>query len=231
MHHTIHGFRWAPWGDLYFTQSIYINSFIETAFGSRRLNGSGMWEFRPETERLEVFSTGMVNPWGQAFDQWGQAFGTDGAGGSGPHYLFPGAAHNTAVGAARVLPGLIPGKPKNTAAEVVYSEQMPTDWQGSLLANDYRANRTVRYQLSESGSGYSAEEVETVVHSSHRSYRPVDIKTGPDGAIYIIDWYNPIIAHGEVDFHHPMRDKSHGRIWRLTKKGTAAKPFPQIAGA
>ncbi|MDW3649797.1 MAG: HEAT repeat domain-containing protein [Bacteroidia bacterium] len=230
MHHTIHGFRWAPWGDLYFTQSIYINSFIETAFGSRRLNGSGIWEFRPETERLEVFSTGMVNPWGQAFDQWGQAFGTDGAGGSGPHYLFPGAAHNTAVGAARVLPGLIPGKPKNTAAEVVYSEQMPEGWQGSLLANDYRANRTVRYQLTESGSGYSAEEVETVIHSSHRSYRPVDIKTGPDGAIYIIDWYNPIIAHGEVDFHHPMRDKSHGRIWRLTRKGNSSKPFPQIKG-
>ncbi|MEL6253648.1 MAG: PVC-type heme-binding CxxCH protein [Bacteroidota bacterium] len=230
MHHTIHGFRWAPWGDLYFTQSIYINSFIETAFGTRRLNGSGIWEFRPETERLEVFSRGMVNPWGQAFDQWGQAFGTDGAGGSGPHYLFPGAAHNTAVGAARVLPGLIPGKPKNTAAEVVYSEQMPEAWQGTLLANDYRANRTVRYQLTESGSGYSAEEVETVIHSSHRSYRPVDIKTGPDGAIYIIDWYNPIIAHGEVDFHHPMRDKSHGRIWRLTKKGKASKPFPKIKG-
>ena len=200
VHHMIHGLRWAPWGDLYFTQSIYINSFIDTPFGNRRLNGSGIWEFRPETEQLEVFSTGMVNPWGHAFDDWGQAFGTDGAGGSGPHYIFPDVAHPTAVGAERVLPGLIPGKPKNTGAEFISGRHMPGNWQGDLISNDFRANRTVRYRLTESASGYSAEELETVLHSSHRSYRPVDVKMGPDGALYIVDWYNPIIDHGEVDF-------------------------------
>ena len=147
VHHTIHGLRWAPWGDLYFTQSIYINSFIETPYGNRRLNGSGIWQFRPETEQLEVFTRGMVNPWGHAFDSWGQAFGTDGAGGSGPHYLFPGSAHGTAVGYDRVLSGLIPGKPKNTAAEFVSGRHLPDYWQGSLLSNDYRANRTIRYAL------------------------------------------------------------------------------------
>ena len=83
VHHTIHGFRWAPWGDLYFTQSIYINSFVETLYGPRRLNGSGIWQFRPESVKLDVFSRGIVNPWGHTFDEWGQAFATDGAGGSG----------------------------------------------------------------------------------------------------------------------------------------------------
>ena len=146
VHHMIHGLRWAPWGDLFLTQSIYINSFVETPYGTRQLNGSGIWRFRPETEQLDVFVRGMVNPWGHAFDRWGQAFGTDGAGGSGPHYAFPGAAFQTAVGAGRVLAGLIPGKPKNTAAEFVSGRHMPEAWQGSLLANDYRANRTVRYE-------------------------------------------------------------------------------------
>ena len=42
---------------------------------------------------------------------------------------------------------------------------------------------------------------------------------GPDGAIYIADWYNPIIQHGEVDFRDPRRDHTHGRIWRVTVKG------------
>ena len=228
VHHMIHGLRWAPWGDLFLTQSIYINSFVETPYGTRQLNGSGIWRFRPETEQLDVFVRGMVNPWGHAFDRWGQAFGTDGAGGSGPHYAFPGAAFQTAVGAGRVLAGLIPGKPKNTAAEFVSGRHMPEAWQGSLLANDYRANRTVRYELTESGSGFSAKEVETVLHSSHRSYRPVDIKMGPEGAIYIVDWYNPIIDHGEVDFHHPLRDRSHGRIWRLTAKGRPFVKRPNI---
>ena len=224
VHHMIHGLRWMPWGDLHFTQSIYINSFVETPYGTRILNGSGIWSFRPETERLEVFTRGLINPWGEAIDQWGQSFATDGAGSSGINYLFPGSAHATAVGASKVLPGLNSGTPKNTAAEVIYSRHFPSSWQGSVITNDFRANRTVRYQLSPKESGYSSEEVQTVLHSDHRSYRPVDSKIGPDGALYIVDWYNPIIDHGEVDFHHPIRDKSHGRVWRLTQKGSPTLP-------
>lgn len=220
VHHMIHGLRWAPWGDLYFTQSIYINSFVETPYGTRVLNGSGTWSFRPETERLEIFSRGLINPWGQAFDQWGQAFATDGAGSSGINYIFPGSAHATAVGANQVLDGLNSNTPKNTAAEFIYSRHFPSDWQGSIITNDFRANRTVRYEITPEGSGYLSEEVQTVLRSDHRSYRPVDSKIGPDGALYIVDWYNPIIDHGEVDFHHPVRDKVHGRVWKLTKKGS-----------
>jgi len=231
VHHMIHGLRWSPWGDMFFTQSIYINSFIETVHGPRRLNGSGVWRFRPETERIDVFSRGRVNPWGHALDYHGNSFGTDGAGGQGPHDLFPGSAFGTAVGAPRVLRGLVPGKPKNTGAEFMTGRHIPSRWQGSMLGNDFRANRTVRYSIEESGSGFKSQEVETVLHSSHRSYRPVDIKMGPDGAVYIVDWYNPIIDHGEVDFHHPLRDKSHGRIWRLTAIDQPLLDWPVIAEA
>ena len=231
VHHMIHGLRWSPWGDMFFTQSIYINSFIETVHGPRRLNGSGVWRFRPETERIDVFSRGRVNPWGHALDYHGNSFGTDGAGGQGPHDLFPGSAFGTAVGAPRVLRGLVPGKPKNTGAEFMTGRHIPSRWHGSMLGNDFRANRTVRYSIEESGSGFKSQEVETVLHSSHRSYRPVDIKMGPDGAVYIVDWYNPIIDHGEVDFHHPLRDKSHGRIWRLTAIDRPLLDWPVIAEA
>ena len=57
------------------------------------------------------------------------------------------------------------------------------------------------------------------IKTAHAAFRPVDMKQGPDGAIYIADWYNPIIQHGEVDFRDPRRDHTHGRIWRLTAKG------------
>jgi glucose/arabinose dehydrogenase len=214
----IHALRWAPWGDLHITQSIYINSFVETPHGPRRMNGSGIWRFRPETAQLDPLAVGMINPWGFAIDRWGQSFATDGAAGQGPHYVFPGVAFSRAVGAHRVLKGLIPGKPNNTGAEFISGRHFPDHWQGSIIGNDFRANRTVRYEMKENGSGYTAAEVETVLHSKHRSFRPVDIKMGPDGALYVVDWYNAIIDHGEVDFHHPLRDKSHGRIWRVTAK-------------
>ena len=54
---------------------------------------------------------------------------------------------------------------------------------------------------------------------------------GPDGAVYIVDWYSPIIDHGEVDFHHPSRNKANGRIWRLTAKDRDLVKSPQIYGA
>ena len=53
-----------------------------------------------------------------------------------------------------------------------------------------------------------------------RRFRPIDIRLGPDGALYIADWSNPVINHGEVDFRDPRRDKERGRIWRVTKKDT-----------
>ena len=57
------------------------------------------------------------------------------------------------------------------------------------------------------------------MQSAHGSFRPVDVKLGPDGALYICDWYNPIIGHYQASFRHPDRDKAHGRIWRVTYKG------------
>ena len=231
VHHMIHALRWAPWGELYFNQSIYINSFIETRWGKRRLNGSGVWRFRPESESLDVFARGAVNPWGHTFDRWGQSFITDGAAGGGPHYTFAGAAFRSAVGAPRTMNALVPGKPNGTGCEILSGRHFPEEWLGSIVENDFRANRTVRYKLTETGSGFAAEEVETLVRSNRQTYRPVDLKVGPEGALYIVDWYNAIIDHGEVDFHHPRRDKSHGRIWRLKAKDRPLVERPAIRGA
>jgi hypothetical protein len=61
-----------------------------------------------------------------------------------------------------------------------------------------------------------------LLRSTNVTFRPIDVRFGPDGALYIADWSNPIIQHGEVDFRDPRRDKEHGRIWRVTAKG---RPF------
>ena len=86
-HHILHTFRWGPGGHLYFNQSIYIHSHIETPFGVKRLNAGGIWKFRPKTWELDVFARGWINPWGHQFDDYGQSFVTDGAGGEGINYL------------------------------------------------------------------------------------------------------------------------------------------------
>src|SRR4051812_6579377 len=229
-HHILHTLRWGPDGMLYFNQSLYIHSRVETPWGVRRLGGGGIWQFRPESAWLEVFARGWVNPWGHGFDRWGQSFATDGAGGKGINSLLPGAFYDAAVGAARILDGLNPGSPKYCGAEIVSGRHLPEDWRGNILTNDFRANNVRRFVLSDDGAGYASRNLPNLITTRYPAFRPIDIKMGPDGAIYIADWYNPIIQHGEVDFRDPRRDHTRGRIWRVTAKGRPPVERPRLAG-
>jgi putative heme-binding domain-containing protein len=228
-HHILHTLRWGPDGMLYMNQSIYIHSHIETPYGPRRLDAGGIWHFRPDTMQLDVFARGFVNPWGHAFDYWGQSFATDGAYGEGINYVFPGATFVTAKDAPRILRGLNPGSPKHCGLEIINGRHFPDDWQGSMVTSDFRAHRVCRFCITEDRSGYSSRQEVEVVKSAHPAFRPVDAKIGPDGALYIADWYNPIIQHGEVDFRDPRRDHVHGRIWRVTAKGRPLVTPPKFA--
>ena len=230
-HHIIHTFRWGPDGRFFFNQSIYIHSHVETPWGPRRLNGSGTWRFDPRDLRLEVYSRGMVNPWGLAWDRWGQSFGTDGAGFGGIHYQFPGSAYETAVDVKRTLRGLNANHPKYCGLEYADGRHLPEDWRGSFITCDFRANRVVRFKVDDEDGAYVAKLMPDVITSTDRAFRPIDVKMGPDGAIYVADWYNPIINHGEVDFRDPRRDKTHGRIWRITAKGRPLVERPKLVGA
>ena len=224
-HHIIHTFRFGPDARLYFNQSIYIHSHVETPHGVRRLNAGGIWRFAPESLTLDVFARGWVNPWGHAFDRWGRSLVTDGAGGEGINYGFPGAAYQTAAGTPRILKrGMNPGSPKYCGLEMIDGRHLPDDAQGQLVTNDFRANRVCRFRLTDQGSGFASEKLADLIHSERVTFRPIDVKMGPDGAIYIADWYNPIIQHGEVDFRDERRDRTHGRIWRVTAKGRPTLP-------
>lgn len=230
-HHILHTFRWSPDAVVCFNQSIYIHTHAETPYGVQEMLGSGIWRYRPQTARANTVMFGLVNPWGHVFDDWGQAFATDGAGGEGINYVFPGAAYTTAVGYSRVLQGMNPGQPKHCGLEIISSRHFPDDWQGTLVANDFRGNRINRFRLREQGSGYLSEQLDDLLSCQDRAFRPVDLKLGPDGALYIADWHNPIINHGEVDFRDPRRDDRHGRIWRVTVADRPLVAPPEFSSA
>ncbi|MEM7343986.1 MAG: PVC-type heme-binding CxxCH protein, partial [Chloroflexota bacterium] len=230
-HHLLHSLRWGHDGCLYMNQSIYIHSHVETPYGVKRMNGGGIWRFRPETMKLDVYCLGFVNPWGHHFDYWGQSFATDGAFGEGINYVFPGAVFTHSPGEPRRLIGLNPGSPKHCGLEIVSGRHLPDEMQGNMITNDFRANRVCRFVVTEDGSGYASRQETELIKTKHVAFRPIDVKMGPDGALYVADWYNPIIQHGEVDFRDPRRDHVHGRIWRLTAKGRDTIEHPEIHGA
>jgi len=230
-HHLLHTFRWGPEGMIWMNQSIYIHTHLETPYGVRRLLGGGMWHYRPETRRAEVFMKGLVNAWGHVFDEWGQSFMTDGAGGQGINYVFPRSVFLTSPGASRILPGLNPGQPKHCGVEALTGRHVPDALQNTLAAPDFRGNRINLFQLTDKGSAYTSTQIADLVSSTHGAFRPIDIKMGPDGALYVADWYNPIIQHGEVDFRDPRRDHAHGRIWRITFEGNDLVKAPDLVKA
>lgn len=236
-HHNIHTLYWGPDGLLYFNQSVYTHSHLETPWGIVRINSGAVLSYNPLTERTEVFAKGLWNPWGHKIDRSGQHFLTDGAGSSGLSWAFPGATFAPFEGARQTMASISPGSyPKFAGLELIHSPNFPADWQGSAVTCDFRAHKVVRFEITDLGkdqasSGYTTKALPVLVQTNDLTFRPIDVKLGPDGALYIADWTNPIINHGEVDFRDPRRDHSRGRIWRVTWKGGPIGPLDTRAAA
>ena len=230
-HHLVHTLRIGPDGCLYFNQSIYIHSHVITPYGTRHLDGGGIWRYRPSTGQLEIFSKGLVNAWGHVFDARGESFATDGAGSGGLNYVFPDSVFVTSPGAKRWLNGLNPGSPKHCGLEILSGTHVPPEWVGDFVTNDFRSHRVCRFTTQPNGSSYISRQQPEILTTQRVAFRPIDAAMGPDGALYIADWYNPIIQHGEVDFRDERRDRTHGRIWRVSFPGRAPDPWPDFASA
>ena len=236
-HHIIHSLHWGVDGRLYFHQTIYIHSHIETPWGLIRANSGAAFAYDPESERLEVHSKGLVNAWGQQEDLSGQTFLTSGADGNGISWGFPGAVLNATEGARRTISSISPGSyPKFCGLEIVQSPLFGAEWQGNAITNDFRAHRIVRFAFNDftadakPKSGYITKAQPDIVRTSDASFRPIGVAMGPDGGIYVADWTNPIINHGEVDFRDPRRDKQRGRIWRIAPAGSKPLAWQPLAG-
>jgi putative heme-binding domain-containing protein len=78
---------------------------------------------------------------------------------------------------------------------------------------------------------YRFEQLPDLVSTDDDFFRPVAIRFGPDGCLYIVDWYNRIISHNEIDRNHPARDKTRGRVWRVRHESQTRRTAPNVAAA
>ncbi|MFM2199367.1 MAG: hypothetical protein RLZZ505_2799 [Verrucomicrobiota bacterium] len=239
-HHNLHTLRRGPDGRIWMSQSVYTRSDVETPHGLFRLKSGGIYRFDSRKVSLQHGFYGLWNSWGHQFDKYGQSFLTDGAGGTGINWGMPGATYEAFAGAEKILGGVSPGRyPKFCGLEIIESSHFPADWQGNMITCDFRAHRIARFSITDQGAGYVTQQLGDLLRTDSVNFRPIDVKLGPDGALYIADWSNPIINHGEVDFRDPRRDREHGRIWRvakkdsplLTKRNFTKLPGPELIAA
>ncbi len=235
-------------GSLWFTQGLHAFSRVETPWGIARLDRAGVWRLRPRTMRLEgFFGGGMAgaNCWGVAFDDFGQIFHKSGDRPEG-YWTVPGMVRGASpTGSSSTtladvsyanspeqyhsVGALFQTSPKTTALDIIGTRALPDDIQGCALIGGYFGAVVELHRFVDAGAGFKTTQLPKLMKSSNSAFRPVDVSVGPDGAIYVADWFNPIIGHYQASYADPRRDKAHGRIWRITAKGHAPVKPPNLA--
>lgn len=187
--------------------------------------GSGAtFRFRPDGSRAELFTKGRVNPFGLVYDRWGYLYSTDCH--TSPLYQLIRGAEYPHFGRVPEGIGFGPAmKPHEQEATALAGIALPL---GNTFPEPYRNNfyvgdvvkcRIYRNSYRFNGSSPEARSEADFLRSSDTWFRPVDVVEGPDGALYIADFYNRIIGHYEVPLDNPGRDRQRGRIWRITYEG------------
>lgn len=222
-HHTISAFTWDPNGGIMMAEGVFTKTNVETPYGTQRTVDAAVWRFDPRTHKLIAVShTSHPNPWGHTYDAYGQSIYMDT---SGSHHYNFSSLISPYIGANKPKkspPMLKRGRP-NAGSEIIYSAHWPEEYQGVYVHSQCigflgtHADKLV--SDGSKNSGYATKPMPQAILSSKISnYRPVCTEIGQDGAMYIVDWVNPLIGHMQFNLRDPRRDKIHGRIYRVSHK-------------
>lgn len=229
-HSGANSLAWGPDGWLYGAHGSTCTAEIKGV----KFLGQAIWRYHPETEDFEVFAEGGGNTFSLEFDAKGRAFsgtnhgdtrgmyypqGSAGIKGWGKHgplmnpYSFGWFEHMTHKGYT----------PRFAQTMVIYEGGAIPQLEGHIVAPMSLMNRVMGSKMTRDTSTYRTDDLDPLVLTDDRWFRPVDTKVGPDGAIYMADWYDSRLTH--VDPRDTW-DKERGRIYRLAAEGTkTVKPF------
>jgi glucose/arabinose dehydrogenase/mono/diheme cytochrome c family protein/lysophospholipase L1-like esterase len=234
-HHVISAFCADPVGAIYMGEGTFLHSNVETPYGPVRSSNGGFFRFDPKRKHLErTARLSIPNPWGTAFDDWGQIFFTDT---SDPNvrWMTPGTVAvpygsfspnpiNLIEDAHRVRP--------TSGLEFVSSRHFPDEVQGDLLIhNTIGFLGTKQHSMKDSATGFDSQFRQDLLKGRDGNFRPVDMEFAPDGSLYLVDWHNVLVGHMQHSARDPLRDHVHGRIYRITYPSRPLVKPAAIAGA
>ncbi len=195
---------------------------------SIHMDSGNTFRFREDGSRVEATTFGRINPFGYAYDDWGYLYSLDCH--TKPIYQlingaqYPAYTKEPTIGWAPVMMSYEFGSTANSGLVYYIGEQFPEEYRGNFYSGNVVTCRINRNTMTLDGSSPISKREEDFLVSDDPWFRPVDLKVGPDGSIYVADFYNRIIGHYEVPKDHPGRDKTSGRIWKITYTGKKETP-------
>ncbi|MCS7168645.1 MAG: c-type cytochrome [Gemmatales bacterium] len=187
------------------------------------------YRFRPDGSAIAVWTFGQVNPFGMCFDRWLNQYTADCH--SRPIMMLLPGAYYESFGKPHDGLGFGPEMTRHShgstgIAGIAYydAEQFPADYRDSFFVGNPVTGAVHWDKPVWRGSSPWVEKPVDFIRCDDLWFRPVDLQLGPDGALYLADFYNCIIGHYEVDLRHPRRDRFRGRIWRVVAVGETGQP-------
>jgi putative heme-binding domain-containing protein len=237
-HSCANSLSWGPDGWLYACQGSTVSGHVkhygvkEPAVHSM---GQLIWRYHPETRRYEIFAEGGGNAFGLDIDAKGRIYsGYNGGNTRGFHYVQGGyylkgfAKHgplSNPYSFGYFQPMKHPNVPRFTHDFLIYEgDSLPKKYHGHLFGVAPLLSHIVCSKVTSDGSSFQTRDVSFPLTSTDSWFRPVNIKVGPDGSLYVADMYEGQIAH--LRHHEGKVDISNGRIYRLQNPGARPlKPF------
>ncbi len=244
-HETLNSFIWGPDGWLYGCHGVFTHSRVGkpgTPDQDRTPINAGIWRYHPTRHTFEVFAQGTSNPWGLDYNANGDFFAEACViphlwhivqGGrydrqAGPHFnpytyddIKTIAKHRHYVGAN---PHSGNGKSDSAGGGHAHSGLMcyqggtwPKEYHGKLFMGNLHGHRINVDVVTPKGSSYEGDRNPDFLLTHDKWSIPVAIKAGPDGNVYLCDWYDKQICHRNEP---EIWDRTNGRIYKISHKDT-----------
>jgi putative membrane-bound dehydrogenase-like protein len=231
-HETLNTLQWGPDGWLYGLHGIFTRSRV----GDVRLNAA-VWRYNTASKKFEVFAEGTSNPWGLDFDAHGQAFLTACV---IPHafHMVPGGVYIRQAGGSlnpyaygflHEISDHLHHQESGWAhagALVLQGDNIPPAYRGSLLMGSIHGSSIKRDVLRRNASTFIASHAVDFLMSDDKNFRPINMRWGPDGSIYVIDWHDQNACH---QAQPDSWDMTHGRIYKIQRTGQHAPPCSDLS--
>jgi putative membrane-bound dehydrogenase-like protein len=245
-----HQFTRAPGGWIWMAQGLFNNSKVHQPGSGAEVDWPkcSMARMRPDGSQFEVTSVGPNNIWGLVITGEGEAFIQEANDYGYPvmpfheYAYYPGGMEALRKSYQPEFPPTAEFRMGGTGlsglalGEGKFRKLTPTAKEndlGMFVANPI-ISKVQTIAMHRDGPYWKLEQAADLITCDDPFFRPVGMTQGPDGCLYITDWYNKIISHNEVPRNHPDRDKTRGRIWRVkpvarhsdvgTNSGEGSKP-------